>query len=218
MLSPLWKFKKIIMLTISRFKTVIILMASLLLSACDNNSTTSTSKKIADYPVQGISGFNIHYPTSFSMNRKDTEHYFQLLPDYVQDVTTEMLVYKSEPICNLTEVRLAYFKMNEIMTYDIDSGAQGIVDNIALLDGMKEIFTSIKPLDISGFQGRHVFFEGKMAQENVSYEGILVADTKTNRVWQLQFIGDVNSQSNREKHRQLLECTSEYVNSITIEK
>ncbi|MEQ4923583.1 hypothetical protein [Proteus hauseri] len=206
------------MLTISKFKTAIILIASLLLSACDDNSTTSERKKISHYPVQLMSGFNIHYPTSFSMSRKDTEHYFQILPDYVQDVTTEMLVYKSEPICNLAEVRLVYFKMNKIMTYDIDSGAQGIVDNIALLDGMKEIFTSIKPLDISGFQGRHVLFEGKMAQENVSYEGVLISDTKNNRVWQLQFIGDVNSQSNRNKYRQQLECTSGYIASITIEK
>nr|WP_235410152.1 hypothetical protein [Proteus terrae] len=193
-------------------------MAGLLLSGCDNNSTSETSNDIRNIPIQAISGFNMAYPTSFTMSREDTENYFKSLPDNVQDVTTEMMVYKSEPICDLTEVRLVYFKMIDAMSYDVDAGAQGIVDNIAIIDGMNEISTSIKPLTIPNVESRHVFFEGKYAKENVSYEGILAADLKTNRVWQLQLISNFNSQSNKQKNSQILECTNKYIQTITINK
>ncbi|WP_268830892.1 hypothetical protein, partial [Proteus terrae] len=200
------------------FNTTVLLIAGLLLSGCDNNSTSETSNDIRNIPIQAISGFNMAYPTSFTMSREDTENYFKSLPDNVQDVTTEMMVYKSEPICDLTEVRLVYFKMIDAMSYDVDAGAQGIVDNIAIIDGMNEISTSIKPLTIPNVESRHVFFEGKYAKENVSYEGILAADLKTNRVWQLQLISNFNSQSNKQKNSQILECTNKYIQTITINK
>lgn len=206
------------MFTISKFNTTVLLIAGLLISGCDNNSTTETSNDISHIPVQTVSGFNMAYPTSFSMSREDTENYFKSLPDNIQDVTTEMMVYKSEPICDLTEVRLVYFKMIDAMSYDVDAGAQGIVDNIAIIDGMNEISTSIKPLTIPNVESRHVFFEGKYAKENVSYEGILAADLKTNRVWQLQLISNFNSQSDKQKNSQLLECTNKYIQTITINK
>ncbi|MEQ5167731.1 hypothetical protein ABN211_03245 [Proteus terrae] len=206
------------MFTISKFNTTVLLIAGLLISGCDNNSTSETSNNISNIPVQTISGFNMAYPTSFSMSREDTENYFKSLPDNIQDVTTEMIVYKSEPICDLTEVRLVYFKMIDAMSYDVDAGAQGIVDNIAIIDGMNEISTSIKPLTIPNVESRHVFFEGKYAKENVSYEGILAADLKTNRVWQLQLISNFNSQSNKQKNSQILECTDKYIQTITINK
>lgn len=206
------------MLTISKFNTTVLLIVGLLISGCDNNSTSKTSNDISNIPVQTVSGFNMAYPTSFTMSREDTENYFKLLPDNIQDVTTEMMVYKSEPICDLTEVRLVYFKMIDAMSYDVDTGAQGIVDNIAIIDGMKEISTSIKPLTIPNVESRHVFFEGKYAKENVSYEGVLVADLKTNRVWQLQLISNFNSQSNKQKNSQTLECTNKYIQTITINK
>ncbi len=206
------------MLTSYKFNTTVLLIAGLLLSGCDNNSTSETSNDIRNIPIQAISGFNMAYPTSFTMSREDTENYFKSLPDNVQDVTTEMMVYKSEPICDLTEVRLVYFKMIDAMSYDVDAGAQGIVDNIAIIDGMNEISTSIKPLTIPNVESRHVFFEGKYAKENVSYEGILAADLKTNRVWQLQLISNFNSQSNKQKNSQLLECTNKYIQTITINK
>lgn len=204
------------MLTISKFNTTVLLIVGLLISGCDNNSTSKTSNDISNIPVQTVSGFNMAYPTSFTMSREDTENYFKLLPDNIQDVTTEMMVYKSEPICDLTDVRLVYFKMIDAMSYDVDAGAQGIVDNIAIIDGMKEISTSIKPLTIPNVESRHVFFEGKYAKENVSYEGVLVADLKTNRVWQLQLISNFNSQSNKQKNSQILECTNKYIQTITI--
>lgn len=206
------------MLTSYKFNTTVLLIAGLLLSGCDNNSTSETSNDIRNIPIQAISGFNMAYPTSFTMSREDTENYFKSLPDNVQDVTTEMMVYKSEPICDLTEVRLVYFKMIDVMSYDVDAGAQGIVDNIAIIDGMNEISTSIKPLTIPNVESRHVFFEGKYAEENVSYEGILAADLKTNRVWQLQLISNFNSQSNKQKNSQILECTNKYIQTITINK
>lgn len=206
------------MLTISRFNTTVLLIAGLLISGCDNNSTSETSNDISNIPVQTVSGFNMAYPTSFTMSREDTENYFKSLPDNIQDVTTEMMVYKSEPICDLTEVRLVYFKMINAMSYDVDAGAQGIVDNIAVIDGMNEISTSIKPLTIPNVESRHVFFEGKYAKENVSYEGVLAADLKTNRVWQLQLISNFNSQSNKQKNSQILECTNKYIQTITISK
>ncbi len=206
------------MLTISKFNTTVLLIVGLLISGCDNNSTSKTSNDISNIPVQTVSGFNMAYPTSFTMSREDTENYFKLLPDNIQDVTTEMMVYKSEPICDLTDVRLVYFKMIDAMSYDVDAGAQGIVDNIAIIDGMKEISTSIKPLTIPNAESRHVFFEGKYAKENVSYEGVLVADLKTNRVWQLQLISNFNSQSNKQKNSQILECTNKYIQTITINK
>ncbi|ATN00745.1 hypothetical protein [Proteus terrae] len=206
------------MFTISKFNTTVLLIAGLLISGCDNNSTSETSNDIRNIPIQAISGFNMAYPTSFTMSREDTENYFKSLPDNVQDVTTEMMVYKSEPICDLTEVRLVYFKMIDAMSYDVDAGAQGIVDNIAIIDGMNEISTSIKPLTIPNVESRHVFFEGKYAKENVSYEGILAADLKTNRVWQLQLISNFNSQSNKQKNSQILECTNKYIQTITINK
>ncbi|MBG6025824.1 hypothetical protein I5F10_00220 [Proteus mirabilis] len=206
------------MLTISKFNTTVLLIVGLLISGCDNNSTSKTSNDISNIPVQTVSGFNMAYPTSFTMSREDTENYFKLLPDNIQDVTTEMMVYKSEPICDLTEVRLVYFKMIDAMSYNVDTGAQGIVDNIAIIDGMKEISTSIKPLTIPNVESRHVFFEGKYAKENVSYEGVLVADLKTNRVWQLQLISNFNSQSNKQKNSQILECTNKYIQTITINK
>lgn len=206
------------MLTISKFNTTVLLIVGLLISGCDNNSTSKTSNNISNIPVQTVSGFNMAYPTSFTMSREDTENYFKLLPDNIQDVTTEMMVYKSEPICDLTDVRLVYFKMIDAMSYDVDAGAQGIVDNIAIIDGMKEISTSIKPLTIPNVESRHVFFEGKYAKENVSYEGVLVADLKTNRVWQLQLISNFNSQSNKQKNSQILECTNKYIQTITINK
>ncbi|MBG2912961.1 MULTISPECIES: hypothetical protein [Proteus] len=206
------------MLTSYKFNTTVLLIAGLLLSGCDNNSTSETSNDIRNIPIQAISGFNMAYPTSFTMSREDTENYFKSLPDNVQDVTTEMMVYKSEPICDLTEVRLVYFKMIDVMSYDVDAGAQGIVDNIAIIDGMNEISTSIKPLTIPNVESRHVFFEGKYAKENVSYEGILAADLKTNRVWQLQLISNFNSQSNKQKNSQILECTNKYIQTITINK
>ncbi|MBG3091406.1 hypothetical protein F9282_08455 [Proteus terrae subsp. cibarius] len=206
------------MLTSYKFNTTVLLIAGLLLSGCDNNSTSETSNDIRNIPIQAISGFNMAYPTSFTMSREDTENYFKSLPDNVQDVTTEMMVYKSEPICDLTEVRLVYFKMIDAMSYDVDAGAQGIVDNIAIIDGMNEISTSIKPLTIPNVESRHVFFEGKYAEENVSYEGILAADLKTNRVWQLQLISNFNSQSNKQKNSQILECTNKYIQTITINK
>ncbi|UXA35861.1 hypothetical protein KZA80_08135 [Proteus terrae] len=206
------------MLTSYKFNTTVLLIAGLLLSGCDNNSTSETSNDIRNIPIQAISGFNMAYPTSFTMSREDTENYFKSLPDNVQDVTTEMMVYKSEPICDLTEVRLVYFKMIDAMSYDVDAGAQGIVDNIAIIDGMNEISTSIKPLTIPNVESRHVFFEGKYAKENVSYEGILAADLKTNRVWQLQLISNFNSQSNKQKNSQIFECTNKYIQTITINK
>ncbi|MCO7050255.1 hypothetical protein NAG84_10400 [Proteus terrae] len=206
------------MFTISKFNTTVLLIAGLLISGCDNNSTSETSNDISNIPIQAISGFNMAYPTSFTMSREDTENYFKSLPDNVQDVTTEMMVYKSEPICDLTEVRLVYFKMIDAMSYDVDAGAQGIVDNIAIIDGMNEISTSIKPLTIPNVESRHVFFEGKYAKENVSYEGILAADLKTNRVWQLQLISNFNSQSDKQKNSQILECTNKYIQTITINK
>lgn len=206
------------MLTISKLNTTVLLIVGLLISGCDNNSTSKTSNDITNIPVQTVSGFNMVYPTSFTMSREDTENYFKSLPDNVQDVTTEMMVYKSEPICNLTEVRLVYFKMIDAMSYDVDTGAQGIVDNIAIIDGMNEISTSIKPLTIPNVESRHVFFEGKYAKENVSYEGVLVADLKTNRVWQLQLISNFNSQSNKQKNDQIFECTNKYIQTITISK
>lgn len=206
------------MFTISKFNTTVLLIAGLLISGCDNNSTSETSNDIRNIPIQAISGFNMAYPTSFTMSREDTENYFKSLPDNIQDVTTEMMVYKSEPICDLTEVRLVYFKMIDAMSYDVDAGAQGIVDNIAIIDGMNEISTSIKPLTIPNVESRHVFFEGKYAKENVSYEGILAADLKTNRVWQLQLISNFNSQSNKQKNSQILECTNKYIQTITINK
>ena len=206
------------MFTISKFNTTVLLIAGLLISGCNNNSTTETSNDISHIPVQTVSGFNMAYPTSFSMSREDTENYFKSLPDNIQDVTTEMMVYKSEPICDLTEVRLVYFKMIDAMSYDVDAGAQGIVDNIAIIDGMNEISTSIKPLTIPNVESRHVFFEGKYAKENVSYEGILAADLKTNRVWQLQLISNFNSQSDKQKNSQILECTNKYIQTITINK
>ncbi|ODQ04721.1 MULTISPECIES: hypothetical protein [Enterobacterales] len=206
------------MLTISKFNTTVLLIAGLLISGCDNNSTSAMSNDISNIPVQTVSGFNMVYPTSFTMSREDTENYFKLLPDNIQDVTTEMMVYKSEPICDLTEVRLVYFKMIDAMSYDVDTGAQGIVDNIAIIDGMTEISTSIKPLTIPNVESRHVFFEGKYAKENVSYEGVLVADLKTNRVWQLQLISNFNSQSDKQKNSQILECTNKYIQTITISK
>lgn len=206
------------MLTISKFNTTVLLIAGLLISGCDNNSTSETSNDISNIPVQTVSGFNMAYPTSFTMSREDTENYFKSLPDNIQDVTTEMMVYKSEPICDLTEVRLVYFKMIDAMSYDVDAGAQGIVDNIAVIDGMNEISTSIKPLTIPNVESRHVFFEGKYAKENVSYEGVLAADLKTNRVWQLQLISNFNSQSNKQKNSQILECTNKYIQTITISK
>lgn len=206
------------MFTISKFNTTVLLIAGLLISGCDNNSTSETSNDISNISVQTVSGFNMAYPTSFSMSREDTENYFKSLPDNIQDVTTEMMVYKSEPICDLTEVRLVYFKMIDAMSYDVDAGAQGIVDNIAIIDGMNEISTSIKPLTIPNVESRHVFFEGKYAKENVSYEGILAADLKTNRVWQLQLISNFNSQSNKQKNSQILECTNKYIQTITINK
>lgn len=206
------------MFTISKFNTTVLLIAGLLISGCDNNSTSETSNDISHIPVQTVSGFNMAYPTSFSMSREDTENYFKSLPDNIQDVTTEMMVYKSEPICDLTEVRLVYFKMIDAMSYDVDAGAQGIVDNIAIIDGMNEISTSIKPLTIPNVESRHVFFEGKYAKENVSYEGILAADLKTNRVWQLQLISNFNSQSDKQKNSQILECTNKYIQTITINK
>lgn len=67
-----------------------------------------------------MSGFNIAYPTSFSLNRDDTEHYFQLLPDHVK-MSSQMLVYQAKPVCQLSEVRLVYFKLDDMMSYDIDS-------------------------------------------------------------------------------------------------
>ncbi|MBI6215680.1 hypothetical protein ACNARK_10645 [Proteus sp. DFP240708] len=206
------------MLTISKFNTTVLLIAGLLISGCDNNSTSETSNDISNIPVQTISGFNMAYPTSFTMSREDTENYFKSLPDNIQDVTTEMMVYKSEPICDLTEVRLVYFKMIDAMSYDVDAGAQGIVDNIAIIDGMNETSTSIKPLTIPNVESRHVFFEGEYAKENVSYEGVLAADLKTNRVWQLQLISNFNSQSNKQKNSQILECTNKYIQTITISK
>ncbi|HEJ9485030.1 TPA: hypothetical protein SMM93_000379 [Proteus mirabilis] len=206
------------MFTISKFNTTVLLIAGLLISGCDNNSTSEMSNDISHIPVQTVSGFNMAYPTSFSMSREDTENYFKSLPDNIQDVTTEMMVYKSEPICDLTEVRLVYFKMIDAMSYDVDAGAQGIVDNIAIIDGMNEISTSIKPLTIPNVESRHVFFEGKYAKENVSYEGILAADLKTNRVWQLQLISNFNSQSDKQKNSQILECTNKYIQTITINK
>lgn len=206
------------MFTISKFNTTVLLIAGLLISGCDNNSTSETSNDISSISVQTVSGFNMAYPTSFSMSREDTENYFKSLPDNIQDVTTEMMVYKSEPICDLTEVRLVYFKMIDAMSYDVDAGAQGIVDNIAIIDGMNEISTSIKPLTIPNVESRHVFFEGKYAKENVSYEGILAADLKTNRVWQLQLISNFNSQSDKQKNSQILECTNKYIQTITINK
>ncbi|HEK0788910.1 MULTISPECIES: hypothetical protein [Proteus] len=206
------------MFTISKFNTTVLLIAGLLISGCDNNSTSETSNDISNISVQTVSGFNMAYPTSFSMSREDTENYFKSLPDNIQDVTTEMMVYKSEPICDLTEVRLVYFKMIDAMSYDVDAGAQGIVDNIAIIDGMNEISTSIKPLTIPNVESRHVFFEGKYAKENVSYEGILAADLKTNRVWQLQLISNFNSQSDKQKNSQILECTNKYIQTITINK
>lgn len=212
------KEKTLTMLTISKFNTAALLIAGLLLTGCDNNSTSKASNNISNIPVQNISGFNMAYPTSFSMSREDTENYFKILPDNVQDVTTEMIVYKSNPICDLSEVRLVYFKMADAMTYDVDAGAQGIIDNIAIIDGMNEIFTSIKPLTIPSVESRHVLFEGNMARENVSYEGVLVADLSTNRVWQLQFISTINSQSNKQKYKQLIECTREHIQTISINK
>ncbi|MEQ4935751.1 hypothetical protein ABN125_04230 [Proteus terrae] len=206
------------MFTISKFNTTVLLIAGLLISGCDNNSTSETSNDISNISVQTVSGFNMAYPTSFSMSREDTENYFKSLPDNIQDVTTEMMVYKSEPICDLTEVRLVYFKMIDAMSYDVDAGAQGIVDNIAIIDGMNEISTSIKPLTIPNVESRHVFFEGKYAKENVSYEGILATDLKTNRVWQLQLISNFNSQSDKQKNSQILECTNKYIQTITINK
>lgn len=206
------------MFTISKFNTTVLLIAGLLISGCDNNSTSETSNDISNISVQTVSGFNMAYPTSFSMSREDTENYFKSLPDNIQDVTTEMMVYKSEPICDLTEVRLVYFKMIDAMSYDVDAGAQGIVDNIAIIDGMNEISTSIKPLTIPNVESRNVFFEGKYAKENVSYEGILAADLKTNRVWQLQLISNFNSQSDKQKNSQILECTNKYIQTITINK
>ncbi|CRL58921.1 hypothetical protein [Proteus penneri] len=206
------------MLTISKLNTTVLLIAGLLISGCDNNSTVKTSNDISNIPVQTVSGFNMAYPTSFTMSREDTENYFKSLPDNVQDVTTEMMVYKSEPICDLTEVRLVYFKMIDVMSYDVDAGAQGIVDNIAIIDGMNEISTLIEPLAIPNVESRHVFFEGKYAKENVNYEGILAADLKTNRVWQLQLISNFNSLSNKQKNSQTLECTNKYIQTITINK
>ncbi|WP_454209230.1 hypothetical protein [Proteus sp. Marseille-Q3619] len=206
------------MLTIYKFNTTVLLIAGLFISGCDNNSTSETSNDISNIPVQTVSGFNMAYPTSFTMSREDTENYFKSLPDNIQDVTTEMMVYKSEPICDLTEVRLVYFKMIDAMSYDVDAGAQGIVDNIAVIDGMNEISTLIKPLTIPNVESRHVFFEGKYAKENVSYEGVLAADLKTNRVWQLQLISNFNSQSNKQKNSQILECTNKYIQTITISK
>ncbi|WP_193014516.1 MULTISPECIES: hypothetical protein [Gammaproteobacteria] len=204
------------MLTISKLNTTVLLITGLLLTGCDNNSTSEASNNISHIPVQTVSGFNMTYPTSFSMSREDTENYFKLLPDNVQDVTTEMIVYKSQPICDLSEVRLVYFKMIDAMTYDVEAGAQGIIDNIAIIDGMNEISTSIKPLTILDVESRHVLFEGKLAKENVSYEGVLVADIGTNRVWQLQFISEINSQSHKQKYSQMIECTNKYIQTISI--
>lgn len=46
----------------------------------------------------------------------------------------------------------------------------------------------------------------------MSYEGVLIADTNTNRVWQLQFIAENKSNNNQE----VIDCTNRYVNSISI--
>ncbi len=198
--------------TILNYKSVFILIGSLLLTACDNESTHNKSEEIINYPVRTMSGFNIAYPTSFSLNREDTEHYFQLLPDHVQDATSQMLVYQAKPVCQLSKVRLVYFKLDDMMSYDIDSGAQGIVDNISTIDGMKETSTTIKPFTVSEMPARQIFFEGKLSNQKVSYEGVLIADTNTNRVWQLQFIAENKSNNNQE----VIDCTNRYVNSISI--
>lgn len=207
-----------LMLMTSKFKTAIILLGGLLLTACDNNTSSDEAAKIKDYPKQSVAGFNITYPSPFLMNREETESYFELLPDNVQDITTEMIVYKSKPICHLSEVRLVYFKMNPIMTYDIDAGAKGIIDNIAALGGMNEINSSIKPLTISDYPGRYILFEGKIANENVSYEGVLIADTEVKRVWQLQFISSMNSKSDGDKFSQSIECTNKFIDTISIDE
>lgn len=204
------------MFIMPKLKLLVVLTTSILLTACDNNATQNEREKINNYPVQVLSGFNIHYPTAFSMSREETERYFQILPENIQDVTTEMLVYKSQPVCELKEVRLVYFKVSKMVTYDIDAGSQGIIDNLAQLEDMQEKAATIKPLIIPSVLARHVYFEGKAKQQNVSYEGVLVADTKKNRVWQLQFISDINSYSNSDKYHQMLECTQHYVNSINI--
>ncbi|WP_066753128.1 hypothetical protein [Proteus myxofaciens] len=201
-----------------KFKTAIILLGSLLLTSCDNNTSSDNANKTQDYPKQSMMGFNIAYPTSFLMNREETESYFELLPDNVQDITTEMIVYKSKPVCNLSEVRLVYFKMNPIMSYDIDAGAKGIIDNIAALGGMNKINSSIKPLTISDYPGRYILFEGKIANENVSYQGVLIADTEIKRVWQLQFIRSMNSSSDEKKFNQSIECTNKFIDTISIDK
>ncbi|HDT3001063.1 TPA: hypothetical protein QHL53_003359 [Proteus mirabilis] len=198
--------------TILNYKSVFILIGSLLLTACDNESTHNKSNDAINYPVRTMSGFNIAYPTSFSLSRDDTEQYFQLLPDHVQDVTSQMLVYQAKPVCQLSEVRLVYFKLDDMMSYDIDTGAQGIVDNISTIDGMKETSTTIKPFTVSEMQARQIFFEGKLSNQKVSYEGVLIADTNTNRVWQLQFIAENNSNNNQK----VIDCTNRYVNSISI--
>ncbi|MGR6439339.1 hypothetical protein ACU42Y_13450 [Proteus mirabilis] len=65
---------------------------------------------------------------------------------------------------------------------------------------------------MSEMPARQIFFEGKLSNQKVSYEGVLIADTNTNRVWQLQFIAENKSNNNQE----VIDCTNRYVNSISI--
>lgn len=149
-----------------------------------NKSTfTSYLGNIEGFSQQNIGSFYIRYGYPFLKSEDETQNLiykiFTEMPE-MSGYLKSLAIYTSKTSCEINEARLTTGFYAQDVIVNMDAMAQGSIDQILVLDDVREHQVTITPQTISGLPAREISFFAKRRGGVFSVNAINIVEPRNN--------------------------------------
>ncbi|MEY2168938.1 MULTISPECIES: J domain-containing protein [unclassified Rhodanobacter] len=181
-------------------------------------TSTISSVPVEHMPIQHIGQLEIKYTSPFLPNEPKSRRLMSALPENMRNQVRSLSVYSSQPTCGLSEVGLLVGMYAPEVQVNIDGAAAGSTKQISTLEGITNPESSIFSTTVSGYPARRVSYKADRWDGVIDGEILVVADSQSNTIWQLQLIFASKKTSNPTNLNNIRSCANEVLASVSITK
>lgn len=168
-------------------------------------------------PVQNVGSFSVQYAYPFLNNERETQNLASAVNVHYPGKFDEIVVYTSKPSCGVNEARLVVASYAQGMIMEIDSVAEGAINQVSTLDGIVDPESTIAAETISGLPARTISYRAKRWGGTIGFESIVILDKSSKNLWQLQLIFGAQNTSDFFALSGAMSCARKILKSVVVE-
>ena len=142
----------------------------------------------AVFSGQNVAGLVFEYPVSFKANSTKAQQWLSKAPADVKALTKSFELFEAPPTNGLDQVSIIKVLYDKKVQANIDGAASESVQNIARLEGIKNLKQSTKALTISGHLAKQTSIEADRYGGKLGGEFLIILNRRTNTMWQIQLL------------------------------